>query len=218
MKNKSLFFDNPETQIKSTPIHQKQLRAKESQIPSPKINSILLVAKGHRLEMHRAVIDSRLPSMPSKPFTVDSCSPPHKGKDQPRNQREGKDLPPESASPSRVLLKFSNAPTDKALKFIVCPGNNHQLIQRLMGKREWWAETSPANTIFNFRWQPHSCRENYSRLDGGRSGTRQIVNHFEFQEVLSNKARMLKNLKSYCEGNGLDPFALCPLTFRITSL
>lgn len=43
------------------------------------------------------------------------------------------------------------------LQYIICPGNNSQVIKKCMDLRaERWEETYDFDTLFNFRWHPIS--------------------------------------------------------------
>ena len=43
----------------------------------------------------------------------------------------------------------------------------------------------------------------------------QIVNHFEYHNVISNKLNMFLNLFEYCEGNNINIWKFVPLTIFI---
>jgi len=42
-------------------------------------------------------------------------------------------------------------------KFVVCPGNNSDIVRRCLRLREErWEETGSSDKLFNFKWQPFS--------------------------------------------------------------
>jgi hypothetical protein len=45
--------------------------------------------------------------------------------------------------------------------------------------------------------------------------TRQMVNHFEFHHLISEKANLFHHMRAYCENNKENIFDVCPLTFYV---
>lgn len=81
---------------------------------------------------------------------------------------------------------FSSIYNSKKYKYIITPGNNSNIIREAMKQRKWWVEIPNFNNVFNFKWQPTSCRLKFKEL-GRRKESRQIVNHLEFHRNISEK-------------------------------
>ena len=96
--------------------------------------------------------------------------------------------------------------------FIVYPGNNGKLIENIILTRPNW-EKLPINKKkhdCNFLWTPLSIQVNFNfhkSIDNFH-----IVNHFEFQNELTNKRNIFINLLKYCELNNINLFSFYPLT------
>ncbi|CAK61223.1 unnamed protein product (macronuclear) [Paramecium tetraurelia] len=92
-------------------------------------------------------------------------------------------------------------------------GNNHQVVQRVLSKRnEWMFTTNKNDSSINFRWSLYSKGYQYDKLVSGNK-VKQAVNHFEFHSEISQKSYLFKNLQHYCEENQIDIMTFVPLTF-----
>jgi hypothetical protein len=81
-----------------------------------------------------------------------------------------------------------------------------------MAHRTNWRECqSPVTTLFNFKWQQNNIALDFASLSKITS-IKQIVNHFEFHPVISNKCNLFINLAKYCEAKGLELFKYIPFT------
>mmetsp|Transcript_29026 Transcript_29026/g.27990 ORF Transcript_29026/g.27990 Transcript_29026/m.27990 type:complete len:139 (-) Transcript_29026:1633-2049(-) len=96
--------------------------------------------------------------------------------------------------------------------------------------------------MYNFKWQPVSYGIKFERLSpmkprpgeiGSSSGTiggytmnngakegqefksQQMVNHFEFHHLISEKANLFNNLQKYSESLKENIFDICPITFYV---
>lgn len=94
-------------------------------------------------------------------------------------------------------------------------GNNGALVKRVLDSREWWSESAPHNSLYNLKWQETYFNFKYERLNGGVSGVKQCVNHFEGHKEITTKNLLIKNLKLYCETNKINMFSITPVTFVI---
>lgn len=83
-------------------------------------------------------------------------------------------------------------------KYILGPGNNSELVKRVLGKRDHWEETSGANTLFNFIWKQDNKGYHYERIIPDNI-CRQCFNHFEFHREISTKSGLIENMAMYCE-------------------
>ena len=96
--------------------------------------------------------------------------------------------------------------------FIIYPGNNGKLIENVILTRQNW-EKLPKNLKkheCNFLWTPLSIQVNYNfhkAIDQFH-----IVNHFEFQNEITNKRNIFINLLKHCELYNINLFSFYPLT------
>ena len=97
-------------------------------------------------------------------------------------------------------------------KYIICPGNNSDVVRRCMKTRHpHWQEIPSYSKIFNFKWKPFSTGIRFDELS--LYGNKQMVNHIPHHEEITMKDSMFKNLSAYCRENKLDVFNYVPLTF-----
>ena len=96
-------------------------------------------------------------------------------------------------------------------------GNDISTIKRCFQHRENWqlAPESFKSDKINLIWSPMSFQINYNEINKESINTNTLVNHYEFQNQLSNKLKMFKNLLIYCEENKYDLFSFVPLTILI---
>ena len=85
-------------------------------------------------------------------------------------------------------------------QYLILKGNAEYLIKNCMYHRINWIEGNmqdAENTqTFNFKWKELSTGIDYFNL-GKNPKMKQIVNHFEFHQVISNKANLFINLMKY---------------------
>ena len=79
------------------------------------------------------------------------------------------------------------------------PGNNSELIKRVMKKRSWWKEVNESNNSFHFAWYQSSKKHNYEPLSRTARKVNRIVNHYEFHTEITTKSGLLRNLTAYCD-------------------
>ena len=79
--------------------------------------------------------------------------------------------------------------------------NNGDLIKRILETREWWKETTPHNSVFNFKWLATSNQIKFERLKNNVNSPKQCVNYFEGHREITTKSGLIKNLKIFCETN-----------------
>ena len=100
-------------------------------------------------------------------------------------------------------------------QYLILKGNAEYLIKNCMYHRINWIEGNmqdAENTqTFNFKWKELSTGIDYFNL-GKNPKMKQIVNHFEFHQVISNKANLFINLMKYCEKKNLSVFKYVPFT------
>lgn len=84
-----------------------------------------------------------------------------------------------------------------------------------MARRDSWIEqiSLQHGDLPQFSWHPTSRSVRFDRLVPYLSPT--VVNHFEHHGELSNKLNLFKNLKEYCESQGLAISSMIPTTFGL---
>ena len=101
--------------------------------------------------------------------------------------------------------------------YTIYPGNNGNLIEKVMSTREELWEKNPKefSKFSDFIWTPLSYE-----IDFTISNEYGIyVNHLEYNGVISNKLKLFENLLKHCEKKGYDLFNFFPLTlsFRLNN-
>ena len=103
--------------------------------------------------------------------------------------------------------------------FILISGNNENLIRKCFKHRENWEEIKYLNLNnkknCNLIWSPLSNSINFEILNEKKENFKQIVNHFENHNQLTNKLNLFINLLKFCENNNQNLFNFFPLTFPI---
>ena len=98
--------------------------------------------------------------------------------------------------------------------YLVYPGNNHELIKKILQSRSNWEEGSFSEPyLASFIWTPNSSQIRYDRLVPYLQT--QIANHFEFSNELNNKQSLYSNLLEYYSDNKLSIIEILPRTFII---
>ena len=63
--------------------------------------------------------------------------------------------------------------------------------------RNWWIELPANASFYNFIWKPCSGGINFDSLHN--STLPQMINHFEYHSVLSQKSNLFLNMQEYSE-------------------
>ena len=115
------------------------------------------------------------------------------------------------------ILKYEN--NNNIYQYLILKGNASYLVKYCMYHRINWIEADnpdpnnpdyPSN-IFNFKWKELSYGIDYFNLNKNPK-IKQVVNHFEFHHIISNKANMFINMMKYCEKRKLSVFKYVPFT------
>ena len=117
-----------------------------------------------------------------------------------------------------ALAKYSNISKNRfkqdesqPLKYVIRPGNNSKLIQRVFevsGRVEardegevafpgWESADDHFDSLYNFKWKPTSGGIKYDLI--GKHGLKQLVNHVKGHGQLTTKDNLFINLKAYYE-------------------
>ena len=98
------------------------------------------------------------------------------------------------------------------LNYAIVPGNASYLVKNCMRHRINWKESfSTVTNMYNFKWQQNTNGIFYSKF-GKYGDIRQVVNHFENNICIWNKANMFINLMFYCEKRKISVFKYVPFT------
>ena len=98
------------------------------------------------------------------------------------------------------------------LNYAIVPGNASYLVKNCMRHRINWKESfSTVTNMYNFKWQQNTNGICYSKF-GKYGDIRQVVNHFENNICIWNKANMFINLIFYCEKRKISVFKYVPFT------
>ena len=114
---------------------------------------------------------------------------------------------PKKINLNNNILKSSN------YKFIVRPENCGYLIVKCFKHRKNWIEikNNYDNQNFHFKWQQNNKNIFFNTLSQN-CGHKQMVNHFEFHNVLTNKANLFYNMMTYAEIMDENVFKYIPFT------
>ena len=99
--------------------------------------------------------------------------------------------------------------------YIIHPENCGSLIKKCMAHRLKWKEChSMLSQNFNFKWKDCSIGIQFCDIEYP-SIKKEIINHYEYHSSLSNKAKLFKNVFTYCESINQEIFAYIPFTIII---
>ena len=98
-------------------------------------------------------------------------------------------------------------------KFIVRPENCGYLIVKCFKHRKNWTEIKNDydNQNFHFKWQQNNKNIFFNTLSQN-CGHKQMVNHFEFHNLLTNKANLFYNMMTFAEIMDENVFKYIPFT------
>ena len=100
-------------------------------------------------------------------------------------------------------------------QYLILKGNASYLVKYCMYHRVNWIEGNPPDPensqIFNFKWKELSLGIDYYNLNKNPK-MKQMVNHFEFHHVISNKANLFINLMKHAEIMEENVFKYIPFT------
>ena len=136
-------------------------------------------------------------------------------------ENEKSELEKNNKNNKKLLNKNENNIKNKnnLYQYLILKGNASYLVKYCMYHRTNWVEAynpEPENpdyssNIFNFKWKELSYGIDYYNLNKDPK-MKQIVNHFEYHFVISNKAYMFINMMKYCEKRNLSVFKYVPFT------
>lgn len=115
-------------------------------------------------------------------------------------------------------------PTHITYYFSMKPGNNSELIERIIMNRSWWKRIPKGfsknaaafpNMQINFFWRMLCKRFKFSQLvdNSGSYLAKKSCNRFSHADELGDKDNYFRNMWFYSQRKGLDVFDIVPLTF-----
>jgi hypothetical protein len=88
---------------------------------------------------------------------------------------------------------------NKKYTYIIKKGNNSVAVKKCMQHRINWKELIEQKSLFyNLKWRPISSRKDFINLLKS-STENQIINHYEYHMVISNKLNLFQNIMQFCE-------------------
>jgi len=112
-----------------------------------------------------------------------------------------------------MIYKYNNYNEETKYRFIVRPENCGYLIINCFKHRKNWIEIKNDydNQNFHFKWQQNIKNIFFHTLSKD-CGHKQMVNHFEFHNLLTNKANLFYNMMKYAEILDENIFKYIPFT------
>jgi len=112
-----------------------------------------------------------------------------------------------------MIQKNYNNKEETKYRFIVRPENCGYLINNCFKHRKNWIEIKNDydNPNFHFKWQQNTKNIFFHTLSKD-CGHKQMVNHFEFHNLLTNKANLFYNMMKYAEILDENIFKYIPFT------
>ena len=112
---------------------------------------------------------------------------------------------------SKILNPIKKKQTIKyKLSYCILKGNNSQLIEKCLEYRKdvWEKSLLGYSKYCNLIWTPLRNNINYMDLQD----LNQYVNHFEYNDIISNKKNLFLCLLKYCESKNYNLFSFFPFT------
>jgi len=102
--------------------------------------------------------------------------------------------------------------TIKTYTYIVLKGNNSMIIKKCMQHRTNWRQLTDEKSVFyNLKWRPISSGRDFVNLLKSQT-EHQIINHYEYHTVISNKLNLFQNIMCFCEKKNIECFKIIPFT------
>jgi len=92
----------------------------------------------------------------------------------------------------------------RSFNYIILKGNNSTIVKKSMSYRINWKELNDSTSpFFNLKWRPISSGRDFYNLLKSQC-EHQIINHFEYHSVISNKLNLFQNIMKFCEVKKLN--------------
>ena len=112
----------------------------------------------------------------------------------------------------KVNWNKSKIKKDPFYYYIIRPENCGYLVKKCFKHRKNWKEIENLESKkFNFKWQQNNYGINFNLLSINPD-LKQLVNHFEYKNVISNKANLFLNMMEFAEMQEINIFKYVPFT------
>ena len=112
----------------------------------------------------------------------------------------------------KVNSETTKAKSEPFYYYIIRPENCGYLVKNCFKHRKNWKElTNMESKNFNFKWQQNNYGINFN-LISTNPNIKQMVNHFEYKNVVSNKANLFLNMMEFAELQDVNIFKYVPFT------
>ena len=112
----------------------------------------------------------------------------------------------------KVNSETTKAKSEPFYYYIIRPENCGYLVKNCFKHRKNWKElTNMESKNFNFKWQQNNYGINFN-LISTNPNIKQMVNHFEYKNVVSNKANLILNMMEFAELQDVNIFKYVPFT------
>ena len=173
------------------------------------IQNILIIDKNEEKISQKKYINKNKKRIENEKFELNN----NKNKRKAEVNKKKSDL--KSTTNTNLNDNLSKRKSNNFYQYIILKGNASYLVKYCMYHRVNWIEGNPPDPensqIFNFKWKELSLGIDYYNLNKNPK-MKQMVNHFEFHHVISNKANLFINLMKYCEKKNLSVFKYVPFT------
>ena len=106
----------------------------------------------------------------------------------------------------------NNNSNENVFYYIIRPENCGYIVKNCFKHRKNWKElTNLDNKNFNFKWQQNNYGIDFNKLSTSPN-IKQMINHFEYKSVISNKANMFLNMMEFSELQEINIFKYLPFT------
>ena len=112
----------------------------------------------------------------------------------------------------KINADITQVKNDNFYYYIIRPENCGYLVKNCFKHRKNWKEIENLESKkFNFKWQQNNHGINFNLLSINPN-LKQLVNHFEYKNVISNKANLFLNMMEFAEMQDINIFKYLPFT------
>ena len=112
----------------------------------------------------------------------------------------------------KINYDISKEKTESFYFYIIHPENCGYLVKNCFKHRKNWKELqNPESKNYNFKWQQNNFGINFNTLSLNPN-LKQMINHFEYKNAVSNKANLFLNMMEFAEMQEINVFKYVPFT------
>ena len=113
---------------------------------------------------------------------------------------------------NKINSETAKIKPDPFYYYIIRPENCGYLVKNCFKHRKNWKEIENLESKkFNFKWQQNNYGINFNLLSINPN-LKQLVNHFEYKNAISNKANLFLNMMEFAEMQDINIFKYVPFT------